>query len=212
MNIDGTGFLPLPTMVGGDYDPAWSPDGRHIAFTSLRNSNRPGIFVIDLDDMSVVALSQKYSFDSQPAWSQDGKEIIYSSERNNQKDIWVMDADGQNPKQFTDTTFNNYNPSWSSDGKSVIITQYVGSGTIPRAVVAPYNFGDYVEYQIGKEKRPMRDAVMSPDGFWIAFEGWETGGRHNIYIISTTGINIIQVTNDLVMAFDPVWKPVAKIP
>jgi serine/threonine protein kinase len=212
MNIDGTGFLPLPTMVGGDYDPAWAPDGRHIAFTSLRNSNRPGIFVIDLEDLTVQALSQKYSFDSQPAWSQDGKQIVYSSERNARRDIWVMDADGQNPKQFSFTTYQNYNPSWSVDGQNVIITQYVSSGSIPRAVIAPFDFNNFVEYQIGKEKRPMRDAVMSPDGFWIAFEGWESGGKHNIYIISTTGINIIQITNDPAMAFDPVWKPVPKIP
>lgn len=211
MNIDGTGFLPLPTMVGGDFDPAWSPDGRHIAFTSLRNSNRPGIFVIDLVDLSVTALSDKYAFDSQPAWSQDGKEIIFSSERNNRKDIWVMEADGTNQRQFTDTAYNNYNPSWSFDGKNVIITQYVGSGTVPRAVIAPYDFTNYVEYEIGKEKRPMRDATMSPDGYWIAFEGWDTTGKHNIYIISTTGINIVQVTDNPVMSFDPVWKPVPKI-
>ena len=55
------------------------------------------------------------------------------------------------------------------------MTQYVSSGSIPRAVIAPFKFDDYVEYQIGKEKRPMRDAVMSPDGYWIAFEGWEIG-------------------------------------
>ncbi len=106
----------------------------------------------------------------------------------------------------------NYNPSWSSDGQNVILTQYISSGSIPRAVIVPYTFDNYVEYQIGKEKRPMRDAVMSPDGFWIAFEGWEAGGKHNIYIISTTGININQVTNDPVAAFDPVWQPVPQIP
>lgn len=212
MNIDGTGFLPLPTMVGGDYDPAWAPDGRHIAFTSLRDSNRPGLFVIDLEDLSVKSLSQKYAFDSQPAWSQDGKQIVYSSERGGGRNIWVMDADGQNPKQLTLTTYINYSPSWSSDGQNVVITQYLSAGSVPRAVIVPFKFNDFVEYQIGKEKRPMRDAVMSPDGFWIAFEGWETGGKHNIYIISTTGINIIQVTNDPVMAFDPVWKPVPRMP
>ncbi len=212
MNIDGTGFLPLPTMVGGDYDPAWAPDGRHIAFTSLRNSNRPGLFVLDLDDLSVTSLSQKYAFDSQPAWSHDGKQIIFSSTRNGRQDIWVMDADGQNQKQFTFSAFQSFNPSWSSDGESVIVTQNLDTASIPRAVIVPFDFSNYVEYQIGKEKRPMRDAVMSPDGFWIAFEGWEAGSKHNIYIISTTGINIIQVTNDPVMAFDPVWKPVAKIP
>jgi len=45
----------------------------------------------------------------------------------------------------------------------------------------------------------------------IAFEGWEAGTKHNIYIISTTA-SIFSVTNDPVMAFDRVWKPVAKIP
>ncbi len=212
MNIDGTGFLPLPTMVGGDYDPAWAPDGRHIAFTSLRNSNRPGIFVIDLEDLSVKALSEKYAFNSQPAWSHDGSQIVYSSERGTRRNIWVMDADGKNPKQFTITTFFNYNPSWSTDGQNVLITQYVTAGSVPRAVIAPFKFDSYVEYEIGKEKHPMRDAVMSPDGFWIAYEGWEAGGRHNIYIIATTGINIIQVTDQPAMAFDPVWRPVPKIP
>jgi Tol biopolymer transport system component len=212
MNIDGTGFLPLPTMVGGDYDPTWAPDGRHIVFTSLRNSNRPGLFVIDLEDLSVQSLSQKYAFDSGPAWSQDGKQIIFSSTRNNRQEIWVMDADGQNQRQFSFTAFKCYNPSWSSDSKNVVITQYLEAGSIPRAVIAPFDFTNYVEYQIGKEKRPMRDAVMSPDGFWIAFEGWEAGGKHNIFIISTTGINLIQVTNDATIAFDPVWKPVPKIP
>jgi len=214
MNTDGTGLLPLPTMVGGDYDPVWAPDGRHIAFTSLRNSNRPGIFVLDLEDLSVKSLSQKYAFDSQPNWSPDGKQILFThpSERDGRRDIWVMDADGQNQKRITYTSFQNYNASWSTDGLSVIITQYLELGGIPRVVMVPYPYDHYVEYEIGKEKRPMSDAVMSPDGYWIAFEGWETGSKGNIFIISTTGIDIIQVTNDATVAFDPVWKPVPKMP
>jgi Tol biopolymer transport system component len=54
----------------------------------------------------------------------------------------------------------------------------------------------------------MRDAVYSPDGYWLAFEGWEMGGSHNIYVVSINGAGLSSVTNDAVLDFDPVWRPV----
>ncbi|HSF82659.1 MAG TPA: protein kinase, partial [Anaerolineales bacterium] len=56
-NADGTGMTPLPNVYGGDFDPAWSPDGRYIAFSSLRNSGRPRIYLLDLQDNTVERLS-----------------------------------------------------------------------------------------------------------------------------------------------------------
>jgi eukaryotic-like serine/threonine-protein kinase len=208
INLDGTGLLPLPTMVGGDYDPAWSPDGSRLAFTSLRNSNRPQLYILNLESGLVTALSNKYSVDFQPAWSADGKKILFVAVRNNDQDIWVMDADGKNQEQFSDSpNFLDLRPSFSWDGKDVLITQYVAMGGIPRVVIAPFDLDNYVEYHIGKEIRPMRAATMSPDGFWIAFEGWEVGGKHNIYLITTTGIDVSQLTDDPTFAFDPDWHP-----
>jgi Tol biopolymer transport system component len=208
INLDGTGLLPLPTMVGGDYDPTWSPDGQIIAFTSLRNNNRPQIYTLNLEDQSIRALSQKYLLDSQPSWSPDGQKILFVAERAGRQDIWVMDRDGQNQTQFTRTpNLIDLHPSFSSQGQDVLITQYVALGGVPRVVIAHFDLEDYVEYQIGKEKRPMRDAVMSPDGYWIAFEGWEAGTKHNIYLVTTTGISVQQVTDDPLMSFDPVWRP-----
>jgi eukaryotic-like serine/threonine-protein kinase len=214
MNIDGSGFLPLSTLVGGDYDPAWAADGSHIAFTSLRNNNRPGIYVLDLQDQSVVSLAEKYAFDSQPAWSTDGKQIAYSSEKNGRHDIWVMDADGQNRQQLTSPVTRKlyYNPSWSANGAEMIMTMFVSANSIPQAMIMPIESENYEQYLVGKENRPMRDAVISPDGFWIAFESWESGSKHNIYIITTTGINIQPVTDVQTMAFDPVWMPSSHTP
>jgi len=121
-----------------------------------------------------------------------------------------MDKDGKNQKQFTNAPYLDYNPSWSIDQQNVIFTQYYALGSVPRGVISPLESETHIEYQIGKEKIPMRDPVMSPDGYWIAFEGWEMGGKHNIFIIATTGINVRQVTNEPVITYDPVWRPIVK--
>jgi eukaryotic-like serine/threonine-protein kinase len=208
INADGSGLLPLPTVSGGDYSPSWSPDGKQIAFTSLRNSGRVQIYLLNLEDNSVTPLSEKYSVDSQPSWSKDGKQIIFVSERRAGQQVWVMDANGQNQRQFTrNPDLFNFLPSWSPDMQSVIFTQYVALGGIPRVLISPYSFANYTEYRVGQGNMPMRDAVFSPDGFWLAFEGWEVGGSHNIYVITATGAGLARVTNDPELDFDPAWRP-----
>lgn len=207
INVDGKGLLPLPTLVGGDYDPKWSPDGKKIAFTSLRDSGRPRLHVLNLEDNSVTSLSEKFLTDFQPAWSPDGNRIAFISTRKQGQQVWVMDANGKNPQQLTrrNNGILNYRPSFSPDGKNIIFTQYVSEGSVPRVLVAPFNFESYSEYRVSD--LPMRDAVYSPDGFWIAFEGWLVGGSHNIYIMSATGAGLTPVTDDNALDFDPVWRP-----
>jgi len=209
INTDGTGLLPLPTMQGGDYDPKWSPDGTQIVFTSLRNSGRQQLYLLNLADNSLEALSEKYSFDYQASWSKDGKELMYISSLRGAPKIWVMDANGNNPRQFSQgQAFIYSRPSWSKDGKNVLFTQLLREQGIPRVGIATYDFSEYVEYYVGQESLPMREAVFSPDGLWIAFEGWEAGGSHNIYLIAVTGAGRTQVTDSSGTDFDPVWKPI----
>jgi len=207
VNADGTGLLPLATLSGGDYDPQWSPDGKQIAFTSLRNSGRPQVYILTLENNLVVPLSNQYDTDFQPYWSPDGKKLLYLTTRRGSTQVWIMDVDGKNQVQFSrNVNLTNSRPNWSPDGKTIMFTQNVSSGNgIPRVVLSPYEQEKYAEYRLND--RPMRDASYSPDGYWIAFEGWEVGGSHDIYIMTISGAGLAQLTNDILPDFDPSWRP-----
>ncbi len=213
INVDGTGLLPLPTVTGGDYDPAWSPDGNWIAFTSLRNSGRPQIYLQNLVDNSVLSLSEKFATDFQPAWSSDGKKLVFISTRRGSPQVWMMDIDGKNQFQFSQSPNYIYSrPSWSPDRTHVVFTQLLVSGGIPRVSIAPVESESYTEFRVGPDSMPMRDAVYSPDGFWLVFEAWQAGKSHDLYLITSNGAGLTQLTEDPRTDFDVAWNPASPSP
>ena len=210
-NADGTGLLPLSTLAGGDYDPAWSPDGETILFTSIRNNGRSQLYLYHLADNSAPLLSEQYSYDMQGAWSKDGSKIIFITTRRGPPQIWIMDADGKNQVQFSRNSNLIYaDPSWSPDNQLVIFTQLVAAGGIPKVLIAANTLEPegYTEYRITQAPISRREAMFSPDGYWIAFEGWEVGGSHNIYIVANSGAGRQKITSGQGIDFDVIWYPI----
>lgn len=202
--------LPLTKAPGGDFDPAWSPDGTKIAFTSLREGGRPRIYVLDLATGEAKLISQRFSRDQQPAWSPDGTKIAYVSLNEGRSEIWVMNADGSNQRQFSHSPeMINYLPNWSTDGSFILFTQLKERGYIPRLVAVQYAgaSGEYNEYIISVGSIPAREARYSPDGLWLVMESWPEGSNHDIYIVTANGANRTRLTIDPRFDFDPDWGP-----
>jgi len=104
---------PLGSNAALDYDPAWSPDGVHVAFVSRRQGS-DDIFVIEVpgrNDRQVTNMPD--SVEKHPAWSPDGSQIVFWSDREvGKKQIWVINADGTNPHRLSNGQSNDWDPVW----------------------------------------------------------------------------------------------------
>jgi serine/threonine protein kinase len=213
IKLDGTELTPLPTVPGGDFDPSWSPDGKFIVFTSLRNSGRPRIYRLNLEDGSVERLSQQYDRDMQPSWSPDGQKIAFATINKGVQQIWTMNPDGSGRQVFSLSGPKiNSNPVWSPDGEVILFNQMDTSGSIPRLAAGSYKEGEYNEYRYDLGPLPVREPKFSPDALWLVFESWPEGSNHDIYIMAVNGAGRTQVTDWARLDFDPTWRPVLPQP
>jgi TolB protein len=76
-----------------DYWPVWSPDGRHIAFTSNRDGNYE-IYLMNADGSQPHNLTRHPSHDNYATWSPDSKRLAFISNRAGGYDIYVMEVMG----------------------------------------------------------------------------------------------------------------------
>ena len=100
MNADGSGFRELTHNAGYNAEPAWSPDGRKIAFHSTRDGNRD-IYVMNADGSGKRNLSRNPAQDGSPSWSPNGRRIAFLSNRDGRLEAHVMNADGSGQRSLT---------------------------------------------------------------------------------------------------------------
>ena len=131
--LDGTATeTPLTDDGGENVQPAWSPDGKFLAYHAYK---RGGIWIIPSRGGTP---KQIVAEGSRPAWSRDGKRIAYQSDEHadaaprgyaaqNGSTIWMVDADGANPTELThlgSPAGGHAAPVWSPDGRYVCFSVF----------------------------------------------------------------------------------------
>jgi GDSL-like lipase/acylhydrolase family protein/WD40 repeat protein len=116
MNADGQGQTNLVNNAASINDgaPAWSPDGRTIAF----HSNRDGdfeVFTMTWEGGSVSQRTANGASDGEPDWSPDGALMTFHSNRDGSNDIFTMTSSGGSQTNRTLDAANDVSPSWQAD-------------------------------------------------------------------------------------------------
>jgi TolB protein len=93
---------PTQLLVGsvGETRPAWSPDGKWIAFSSARQGS-PDIWLVKLDGQELAQLTNASSAETSPTWSPDGREIVYVSTESDRMQLRLLNVDTHASRSLT---------------------------------------------------------------------------------------------------------------
>lgn len=158
---------PLITSTSWDFFQSFSPDGKQIAWTSLR-SGQAEVWVCRADGTGEKQLTFLKNQSGSVAWSPDGRTIAFDSRPNGSADIFLISEAGGSPHPLTSHPGNDATPAWSPDGKTIY---FASSRDGTRRIWSMPAAGDSVNARRVSENPGVYPAV-SADGKFLYFRSW----------------------------------------
>ena len=207
MNPDGTNQLPLTSSLYFDGEPALSPGGDKIAFSSYRDGDgNSEIYIMNTNGTGQTNLTNNPAFDGHPSFSPDGSRIAFASMRGNHMGIWVMNVDGSNPIELVEGV-GGTNPSFSPDGTKIVFCGIWGSATSSEIWVMDANGLNRKNLSQDDDAEDL-DPSFSPDGTKIVYTKNVHGVAFGeIVVMNADGTNLINLTNNPFDDYSPSFSP-----
>lgn len=183
MRFDGDGLQQL-TSEGDNRDPAWSPNGRMIAFVSDRFSDDHQLCVMTSGGTTQAQLTDSGGRKGDPSWSPDSQWLAYEAETHGRLQIFVIQADGSasGERQITTEGYNNSTPAWSPDGRYIAFERQDVSGYHIWIISPDGRTQRQITSGASKDFRP----AWSADGLFLVFFS-DLEGQYEIWMISVSG-------------------------
>jgi TolB protein len=213
-NGSGVRRLTQDWWSGGDFGPAWSPDGGRIAFSrseclyfDTRSPERlcigmsnPFIYVMNADGTNLRRLTAGFS----PSWSPDGTRIVFVHyESGGAEGLYVMNDDGSGVTQLTDGPEADHGPRWSPDGQAIAFSRSPDGYTPADVFVINADGSGLRRLTASGGESPS----WSPDGSRMAFVRFFQNGPR-LFVMNADGTG---VTDLGVPGLDPVWSPSGRL-
>jgi Tol biopolymer transport system component len=178
----------VPMTIEQQLSPAFSPDGKKIAFAGNRN-NQADIFLYDIETGSVSNLTNDRFFDGAPVFSPDGKWLVFSSTVDTYAKLFKLNL--ENPKERFQLTTGNWNDSdawFSPDGKRIFFSSDKQTG---RNIIEAAHI---LETNENQAKREGDTPPPDPTNF----------SAYNIYALNLENGDLLQYTDVIGGCFTPV--------
>lgn len=146
-----------------------SPDGSKIVFDLLGD-----IYIMPISGGKATALRSGMAYEVQPRFSPDGSRIAFTSDAGGGDNVWIMDANGSNSKQFTKENFRLLNNGvWTADGNSIIARKHFTSGrSLGAGEMWQYHLGGTAGLQLTTRRNDQQDVnepSVSKDGKYLYY-------------------------------------------
>jgi Tol biopolymer transport system component len=209
INSGGGGKKQLTDNTLSDYEPAYSPSGKKIAYTgdeAYTGDAATGdyeIYTINAGGGGKLNVTNNSSDDYNPAYSPSGKQIAYSNYATGSDfgEIYTINPDGGSRQPVTNNSSDDYFPDYAPGGTRIAYTNYVTGGGEEIYTIKPNGGG----------RQPVTDnssndswPSYSPSGKKIAYVN-DAGGDREIWTIQPGGGSRQQVTDNATNDRDPSW-------
>lgn len=156
-----------------------SPDGKTLVFDFLGD-----LYRLPITGGEAEALTQGIAWDFQPGFSPDGRTIAFISDRSGAENIWLIDADGSNPRAVTaEREHLLHNPAWSPDGQFIAARKaYVSTRSIPAGSIWMYHHAGGTGVELvarlngEQSQKNIAEPAFSPDGRYLYYSQDMTPG------------------------------------
>lgn len=228
---DSAGIL-VRRLAGGEarrvasgfelHSPAWSPDGKRLAYVAgnrsyvniIGNTSPSTIWTVSAGGGDPVRVTDAGHINVSPVWYADGRSLLYISGVGGIRDIWQVrvDAAGRragDPTRLTTGT-EAYSISLSADGKRLAYSVLRQRANIWTAPIAPGKTTPYTAMEpVTRENQRVEGVALSPDGKWLAYDA-NRRGNADIFRLPAAGGDPVQLTSDAGDDFEPTWSPDGK--
>jgi Tol biopolymer transport system component len=200
---DGQALRQLTDAAGLDICPAYSADGKQIAFCS----NRTGVYEIWVmkangkQERQVTSLGTRALF---PDFSPDGTRLAFSATPpgGGNPELWTVPVEGGEPTRLTETAaWSEQDPVWSPDGTLVLYRRVAPDRSTSQLWLIDVSSG--VQRQLTFDPT-FKDQVpdWSPDGSRIAY-----GADGDVWVMNADGSGATNLTNSATYEFGAAWSP-----
>ena len=202
MRPDGTDRRCLVDTAGPDSLPAWSPDGRWVAFIGGTSEGEEDVYVVRADGTRLRQLTDTDVEEWQPVWSPDGTRIGYTSwdDEDSPSTIHVMSRDGSTDTAVITDSSHVGHPElhdWSQDSQNLLFGAYARKTGLWTMRVD----GTHRHFLRGGPGDYGSGAVYSPDGRSVVFQADLDGGC--IYKSDALLHHVVRLTQGCIEGLDP---------